>query len=69
MSGKSGKRPPHVHGQHTSISAAAASNKKLAANPFETEDDVSNPFLDSKPPKNPFEEEDDYDPSLNPFEN
>ena len=52
-----------------SISAAAASANKKSINPFETDDDVNNPFVESKPPKNPFEDDDDYDPSLNPFEN
>ncbi|CAG7816852.1 unnamed protein product [Allacma fusca] len=60
---------------HRSIAEAAASTTTRAStgknmNPFEDEEDTSNPFLSSVPAQkssNPFEEDDDYDSSLNPF--
>jgi len=61
------KRKPPV-----SITAAVQQSIKPPEpkNPFEEEEDTSNPFLEqeseSAPSKNPFEE-DEYDSSLNPF--
>ncbi|CAL8099347.1 unnamed protein product [Orchesella dallaii] len=66
------KESPQVQRRKPPVSITAAAQQTVkqpeTKNPFEEEEDTSNPFLEPEPTpsKNPFEE-DEYDSSLNPF--